>query len=199
MEEKRSFKVWFDEVFWYHYKWPFLLAVFFIAVVIFIAVESAGEPEYDMTVVFIQEGYIAASTLDEFAESFAGIVGDINGDGKANVLVLSIDMSDEEGAEYNQQRALLYFMEEEYVLYILDEYYSALYSSLGYFDTMDAYGIEADETFNTRVLVSEADLFEKRFGSTPFYACINDWTTWNKGKPENTDAAVSLIKALLVL
>lgn len=196
--EKKSFKVWFEEVFWYHYKWPFLLGVFFVALIIFIAIESSGEPEYDITVVFVQDGSIATSVTDEMADFFAEAVGDLNGDGTARAAVYSIDLSNEENGELNQQWAYLYLMDEDVVLFILDDYSSSVYCSAGYFDPLAVYGVEPDETFSTRVQVNDTALFEQvGLDHVEFYACINDWTTVNKGKQENTDAAITAIKAIL--
>ena len=82
MSDKKDFKNWFDNVFWYHYKWWFLGAVFLIALIVFIAVESAGNEDYDMTVIFAQDGDVSEQQAQIVLDAISDSVGDLNGDGR---------------------------------------------------------------------------------------------------------------------
>ena len=56
------------------------------------------------------------------------------------------------------------------------------------------YGIEGDEEYGQRVYIGDSPIMNRINPGIEFYACLADWTTDGKGKPEWTQAGVSVIK-----
>ena len=204
MTEKRSFRNWFENVFWYHYKWYFLAAVFVLAVVIFICIDSPGTENYDMTVVFAQDGDVAESQAAVILNGIADAVGDVNGDGeiKLNYAYINLgESSADDGASgySSTDQLLIYLTGEEYTLFIMDDKVSNECCAAEYFeDALANYGIETPEDDPYRVSISDTGLMkEAGLDTRDYYGLIMDWTTVDKGSQENTDAAVNALKAII--
>lgn len=202
MTEEKGFKHWFENVFWYHYKWWFLCGVFVIALIVFIALESSRNVDYDMTVVFVQENDItqdqAKTVLDAIAES----VGDLDGNGEITLNYASINPGEATTGSVGasmQDRLLLYMTDEDYCLFFLTAAQAESYCALGYFeDALSDYGIETEKDDPLRVYVSDTNAFVSAgLQDGDYYALIIDWTTVGKGSQANTDAAIRAIQALL--
>ncbi len=221
MKEKRKFRDWFENVFWYHYKWWFLIGVFVVAVIVFITVESATMTDYDMTIVFGQSGNVTEEDVADILDTVGDAVGDLNGDGEVHIGFISVPLGDTDtdtssaassGATM-RDRMLLYMSDESYVLYFLEDAYSASYIALGYFeDDLSGYGIDVPADDPYRVYVGDTGLFGKFTEAAQaqlpeesateaegigYYASIIDWTTVGRGSQEATDAAVAALQAIL--
>jgi hypothetical protein len=210
MEQKKDFKYWFENVFWYHYKWWALAAVFVIAMVVFITVESCGQEHYDMTVVFVQDGDISTDQAQSVLDAISGSVGDLDGNGEVKLNYVSINVGDSSenssssgtyGAQTvsNEDRILMYLTDSDNALFFVNEAVSESYCALGYFDdALSDYGISTQEGDPYRVYVSDSDAFENAgMSDYDYYALIIDWTTVGKGSQDRTDAAVNAIKSLV--
>lgn len=203
VREKQSFKYWFENVFWFHYRWAFLGVVFVIALIVFISVESSGNETYDMTLIFAQEGEIAESQARKVMDAVSESIGDLDGDGKVRLNFVSIDL--DAVANTNGQtvslgeRLMLYMVDEENSLFFINGDTSESYCAMGYFDDdLANYGIETGEDDPYRVYVSDSDVFvDAGLQELGYYALIIDWTTVGRGEKERTDAAVAAIKTLL--
>ena len=193
LKDKKGFSYWFTNVFWYHYKWWFLLGVFVAALAVFILIESSGTVKYDFTVVFAQDGNVLEDQAGEILDLVGVSVGDINGDGKVNVRFVSVNLDE------NYDQILVYLTDPEISLFILDGYYSSLYSSLGYFeDKLADYGIESDGDNPFRVYLGDTSVFKKSgLAGSSYYGHIIDWTTVGKGRRDLMDGAVKSLKAFL--
>ena len=204
MTEKRSFRDWFDNVFWYHYKWYFLAAVFVLAVVIFIITDSPGKENYDMTVVFVQSGDVAESQAAAVLDGIADAVGDVNGDGEVKLNYAYVNMgessADKGASGYSPtDQLLVYLTGDEYALFIMDAEISNECCQANYFeDVLADYGIDTPEDDPYRVYLSDTGLMKKAgLDNRDYYGLIMDWTTVGKGSKDNTDAAVNALKAIL--
>lgn len=200
MSDKKDFKNWFDNVFWYHYKWWFLGAVFLIALIVFIAVESAGNEDYDMTVIFAQDGDVSEQQAQIVLDAISDSVGDLNGDGKTLLNYQSVNFSGEVSQGFTMQdRLILYMTDEECALFIIENEASANYCAMGYFeDRLSDYGISTPEDDPYRISLADSSaISDAGLADYDYYAQIIDWTTVNKGSQETTDAAISAINALL--
>ena len=192
--KKKEFQSWFENYFWYHYKWWLLVGVLVIAVIVFIGLEGAGKVEYDMTVVFLQDGELTDVQAHTVLESIAGSVGDLNGDGE-----LRLDYVCASPGE--QDRLMLCLTDEENALFFVTEALSETFCSNGYFeDALSDYGIETPEGDPLRVYVSGSEIFQAAgLQDANYYAHLIDWTTVGKGSREHTDAAIRAIRTLLDL
>ena len=199
MEEtpKKGFGYWFVNVFWYHYGKISILAAILLAAAIWMTVDMLKKEEYDLNVAVVADMAIARADAGALAELFAAAAGDVNGDGKALVNVVTVTMEDEERPEAGRYQALLYLSLPEYTVFLMNERESARYAKEDEtFQLLADYGIETEDESGRRVWVGDKAVV-RNLGDHQFYACRADWTVDGKGDPEMTAAAVRALKALL--
>ena len=194
---KKGFSYWFKNVFWYHYGKLSLLVLFLLAAAIWMTVDMFKKEEYDLNVAVVADDPIARSDASALAELFAAAAGDVNGDGKALVNVVTVALEDEERPETGRYQALLYLSLPEYTIFLMNERESARYAKEDEtFQRLADYGIETEDASGRRVWVGDKAAVQY-LGDHQFYACLADWTVDGKGDPEMTAAAVRALKALL--
>ena len=199
MEEapKKGFVYWFKNVFWYHYGKISLLVLFLAAAAIWMTVDMFKKPEYDLNVAVVSDGAIARDDARALSELFAAAAGDVNGDGKALVNIVTVTLEDEERPESGRYQTLLYLSLPEYTIFLLNERESARYArEEDTFQNLADYGIETGDESGKRIWVGDKAVVQY-LGDHQFYACLADWTVDGKGSPEMTAAAVRALKALL--
>ena len=199
MEEtpKKGFVYWFTNVFWYHYGKLSILILFLGAAAIWMTVDMFKKEEYDLNVAVVSDGAIARSDASALAELFAAAAGDVNGDGKALVNIVTVDLADEERRESAQYQMMLYLSLPEYTVFLMNERESARYvKQEDTFQPLADYGIETADESGRRVWVGDKAAIQY-LGDHEFYACLADWTVDGKGSREMTEAAVRALKALL--
>ena len=194
---KKGFVYWFTNVFWYHYGKISLLVLFLLAAAIWMTVDMLKKEEYDLNVAVVADGAIARSDAKALADLFAAAAGDVNGDGKALVNIVTVTLEDEEQPEAGRYQALLYLSLPEYTLFLMNEAESARYVKEDEtFQILADYGIETEDSSGRRVWVGDKEVM-RSLGDHEFYASLSDWTVDGKGSPEMTAAAVRALKALL--
>lgn len=199
MEEtpKKGFVYWFINVFWYHYGKLSILVVFLAAAAIWMTVEALKKEKYDLNVAVVSDVAIARSDASALSELFAEAAGDVNGDGKALVNIVTVTMKDEESPETGRYQALLYLSLPEYTIFLMNEEESARYVKEDEtFQLLADYGIATEDESGRRIWVGDKAVI-RDLGDHQFYACLADWTVDGKGSPEMTAAAVRALKALL--
>lgn len=199
MEEapKKGFVYWFKNVFWYHYGKISLLVLFLAAAAIWMTVDMFKKPEYDLNVAVVSDGAIARDDARALSELFAAAAGDVNGDGKALVNIVTVTLEDEERPESGRYQTLLYLSLPEYTVFLMNERESARYArEEDTFQNLADYGIETEDESGKRIWVGDKAVVQY-LGDHQFYACLADWTVDGKGSPEMTAAAVRALKALL--
>ena len=194
---KKGFGYWFKNVFWYHYGKLSILVLFLLAAAVWMTVEAFKKPVYDLNVAVVADEVIARSDADELAQLLAAAAGDVNGDGKALVNVVTVALDDEEHPESGRYQALLYLSLPEYTIFLMNERESARYvKEEGTFQPLADYGIETPDESGRRIWVGDKAVL-RYLGDHAFYACLADWTVDGKGSQEMTAAAVRALKALL--
>ncbi len=199
MEEtpKKGFVYWFINVFWYHYGKLSILVVFLAAAAIWMTLEALKKVEYDLNVAVVTDEAIARDEAAALSALFAAAAGDVNGDGKALVNIVTVAMEDEERPEAGRYQALLYLSLPEYTIFLMNERESARYvKEEDTFQPLADYGIETDDESGRRVWVGDKEALQY-LGDHQFYACLADWTVSGKGSAEMTAAAVRALQALL--
>lgn len=216
MEKKaRKFsKEWFENIFWYHYKWHFLIGVFVLAVTVFITAESLATAEDDFTVIIGSTQYtVADKDVEQLLEVVGQSVGDLNGDGKVNIGCLAVNMSDsyddpsggfagvqsQFAGESSYTRMMLYLSQEENSLFLLDKELADQFCAIEFFeDELSDYGITPDADNPYRVDLGQSGVIKgSALEKCGLYGLIIDWTTVGKGSQEVTDAGVKALKAIL--
>lgn len=193
---KQGFQHWFINVFWYHYGKLAIAAVIVLGVVIWLTLDVLQKVEYDLNVAIVLESGLARADTDKLGALLGEAAGDVNGDGKVNVNIVTVNLSDPENLEGSQYQMLLYMALPEYTIFILNDYYSSLYGEKDEtFQELAPYGIETDDESGRRLWVGDKAIL-RELGEYEYYACLSDWTVDGKGSAEMTAAAVRALKAL---
>lgn len=183
-----------------------------ILVLIFIAIEInllfLQSNTFD--IVFAFEGAISEDTKESFANFLESAIKSDYPEGKFRLDIkwISYDLKDPESL--NALSILL--AQSDYSLYILSdqpqelegmegesrfEGLSSLYCSKGWFDPLEAYGLQPDEKYDSRALVNK-NLLLSEFGmeGIDFYVSLIDWYRAGSGKEQDLLYAISAVKHL---
>ena len=194
---RKDFKYWFKNVFWFHYGKIAIAVVIAVAVAIWLTVDALKKEEYDLNVAIVTEDGLAQSDTKKLAELLGEAAGDVNGDGKRLVNIMTVNLGDIQNLETSQYQMLLYMSLPEYTIFIMNDHYSAIYGQKdGTFQPLADYGIETTDELPTRIDLSEKAIL-KSLGEREYFASLSDWTVDGKGSKEMTDAAVRALKALI--
>ena len=198
--ENGGFKHWFVNVFWYHYKWPVLVAVVALGVIGFITFDSLRQERYDTTVVIATDYSVQQEDLEALDAVLKPVVGDLDGNGTVNICYALLYLGNTELGRQNQERVLLYMTQEDVALYLMSEDVSDAYTNpdLEYFtDPVDQYGLTPDPANPVRVDLSGSKTLAK-CGMEHIYLSIMDFTTVSGSDTaaETVEAAVAMAHAL---
>ena len=118
---------WLDN-FWYHYKWPTIIAAFFIAVFAICIAQAVTRSEYDMYVRYVGNAVITETQYKDMESSLEKTGGDVNGDGEsaANFAQVPYVSADEENPYKNDINAgaretMTGMIVQPYYIYIMDK------------------------------------------------------------------------------
>ena len=200
--EGGGFKHWFVNVFWFHYRWPLLVACVILGIVGFITWDSLRQTRYDTTVVIAADYYVDPEALDALDEVLKPVVGDLDGNGRVNISyqVLYVNDNTEVGRQ-NEQRMYLYMTQEDVGLYLMSENISDAYTNplLEYFtDELDQYELDSDPENPVRLSLAGNKVLEA-CGMEDMYLSIMDYTS-DSGRSSARharDTAVAMAKALV--
>ena len=201
IQENGGFQHWFVNVFWYHYKWPLLIGVVVLGIIVFITVDSLRKERYDTTVVIATDYYVDDAQLDDLDEVLKPVVGDLDGNGKVNINYAVLFVGNTEVGRQNQERMYLYMSQEDVGLYLMSQNVSDAYTNpeLEYFtDSLADLGLPCDEDKPVRLSLKDNPVLAE-CGMEDMYLSIMDYTTVKgDSTARNTrDAAVSMAQALI--
>ena len=112
--------------FWYHYKVHTIIAVFLIAVISFITINSLTKEKYDISIMYFAYSPAAPVQIEKAEEYFEQFADDVNGDGKVNVKFLDCSFNSEladmkyRHASLSKVQSVL-SVDSETVLYLVDK------------------------------------------------------------------------------
>ena len=124
-EKPKGFKKKIEN-FWYHYKIPALLGLFFLGSALFLGIDVVKTKNPDMVVTYVSEKYGDESQFRRIEPEFYDILGDINGDGKTKVnyrLILMREKSFFNGGMDIEQSYNYSFLDKNVRLYFLEDAY----------------------------------------------------------------------------
>lgn len=78
------------ENFWYHYKWPFLIGLFCLVVLIVCLVQCSRRQDYDVYILYAGPTSLSQQDIEDLKVSIEPYVEDYNGDGKITVVVRNL-------------------------------------------------------------------------------------------------------------
>lgn len=196
--ENGGFQHWFVNVFWYHYRWPLLIAVVVLGIVAFITVDSLGRERYDSTVVIATDYFVDDADLVQLEKLFESVTEDYDGNGRVRVQLVNVFCGNTEVGRENQERMYLYMCQEDISLFLMSEDLAVAFTNpqLEYFvDALEDYGLPCDEDSEVRLSLAGNKLLAQ-CGMKDIHMAIMD----HGGGQEAGNAregAVAMAKALL--
>ena len=182
----------FFENLWYHYKSYIIVFGLLFVVGIIILVNLLGRVEPDLKVIVFTESALYESDVSAMEKAFSEKIGDVNGDGKKEVVVKSIyygsdvntTLYEQLTIEMNQGSAAVVLCEEKGIRTLL-KYDRALIDLSPYFD---------ETCYDGRgVRLSTADMLETEFKYIPRTFVVLVRNTADK----SLDAALDYLKTLV--
>ena len=122
---KKALK-WLDN-FWYHYKWPTIIAAFFITVFAICIAQMVTRSEYDMYVRYVGNAVITETQYNDMENSLEKTGGDVNGDGESIANFAQVPyVSDDDNPYKNDINAdaretMTGMIVQPYYIYIMDK------------------------------------------------------------------------------
>lgn len=196
-----GFKHWFVNSFWFHSKWRLLVVVGVIALLAFIIVESVGSVKYDAYVVVGTDRGMTPEAMMPLQTFLEDALGDVNGDGETHVHLELLNFSDDSFASQNQERFYLCATEPEYVIYLLNDERSLMYtySDMEYFQPLKDYGIEPDADNPLRRSLADSEVLQQLTLADDIYLCISDFgaVTRDELDLQRTQDCLRMARALI--
>ena len=196
--ENGGFKHWFVNVFWYHYRWPLLIAVVIVGIVGFITWDALRQERYDTTVVLATDYYVDDENLTALEELFEGCTEDYDGNGKVNVCVINLFVGNTEVGRQNQERMYLYMTQDDVALFLMSEDVAEAYTNpqLEYFvDPLEDYDLPCDEDNEVCYTLTGNSLLES-CGITSVAAALMDHGAGSEAR-NAVEAACAMLNALI--
>jgi hypothetical protein len=120
---------WLTNMFWYHYKWYFIIGVFALSLLIMSVVSFVKNVDYDWTVIYAHIGAGGSDKTAEIKDSFETNGSDITGNGKIQIAVTEA-LFDKQKGYYSLSGELT---NSDNIIFVMDDAVIKLYQSLGYF------------------------------------------------------------------
>jgi hypothetical protein len=201
IQENGGFRHWFVNVFWFHYRWPLLIGVVVLGIIVFITIDSLRKERYDATVVIATDYYVDEEALDSLDAVLKPVVKDVDGNGKVNIEYVVLYVGDTEVGRQNQERMYLYMTQDEVSLYLMSDDISSAYTNpeLEYFtDDLSEYDLPYDEQNPIRADLSGNPVLTA-CGMEDIYLSIMDWTTIEGGSTakNSLENALAMANALI--
>lgn len=131
-----GFEDWLTNMFWFHYKWYFIVGVFLLTILVLSVVSFVKNVDYDWTVVYAHEGEVSSEAAKTLTKAFEAVCTDENENGKVQVKLSEVELKDKTGS-YSLYGEL---GSSEKILFVMDQATMELYGSLGYFTDLKYIG-----------------------------------------------------------
>ena len=196
--EKKGFGYWFKNIFWYHYGKLSIVVLFLVVTAVWFTVDALKKEKYDLNVAIIVDRAVARSDAQALSELLASAAGDVDGNGKSLVNVVTVNLGTEDNREETRYQQLLYLSLPEYTIFLMNDAESARYAGKeDTFQPLADYGIDTTDETGRRIFVGDLAIVRGLCGED-CYACLADWTVDGKGSAAMTEASVRALKALLM-
>lgn len=200
IQDQGGFKYWFVNVFWFHYKWPVLVCVVILGIIVFITIDSLRQERYDTTVVIATDYSVQEEDLAALDEVLKPVVPDLDGNGRVKICYAILYVGNTELGRQNQERMYLYMTQEDVGLYLMSGEVSDAYTDpeLEYFtDEVAQYGLKPDPDNPVRTSLANNQILAE-CGMENIYLSIMDYTTVSGSDTasQTLDAAVAMALAL---
>ena len=112
--------------FWYHYKWPTIVALFIITVAVVVIVQAATKTRADYTVCVVAQQELSFQATERLKAEFTAVGRDRNGDGKVVVQVQALNIALTPGGtavNAGRQTVMAHIVARDVYLFALDPSY----------------------------------------------------------------------------
>ncbi len=133
MSRFERFEYWLTNIFWFHYKWYFLLGIFVLTFLVLTAFQALTTVNYDRTVVYAHMGTVNQQKTEEVRTYVQDVADAFTGGKEKLVDVFEIAGSDE-ASKNGQRNIYAAFTSSDYALMLIDKPFLDLYSAMGYFE-----------------------------------------------------------------
>ena len=116
-----GFSHWFQNVFWYHYKWYFLGSLFIAVLAVFFVVTIASSSAPDFSYILALEGVEGSLPLDDWDIPAAQRLADLDGDGKVTIGSRMLGLTDSQMGMASHVVFTAELMSGDCLLMVLDE------------------------------------------------------------------------------
>lgn len=200
-----KFRHWFQNVFWYHYKWHVLIGglALFLAIAFLHDVLTNVEPDFQL--IIASENALADEQMSEINQTVQAAAGDLNGDGKtlSYAVVINLDESSQMGYASTMKLSTL-LSDDSIVLYIMDQATADNYRPKGLFEPLENLGLTGTDGDEYYIRVDALPVFSRAGFSavsdemdTSYYACLRRVADISDPKTQKSYAAAK--KALSAL
>ena len=121
---------WLENVFWYHYKWYYMLGVFAAVLIVASVISFIAKVEWDWTVQYVHAGPADPAACSALKKTFTAVGTDESGNGRVQVRVLEHGDTGDPG----RKDLLGLLRQSDNIIYVLDESTLTLYRELGWFE-----------------------------------------------------------------
>ena len=117
---------WLDN-YWYHYKWPTIIAAFFITVFAICIAQMVTRESYDMYVRYVGNAVITETQYNDIQNSLEAVGGDVNGDGEKVANFAQVPYVSDDDNPYkndinaNARETMTGMIVQPYYIYIMDK------------------------------------------------------------------------------
>ena len=161
-----KFKKWLDN-FWYHYKWPVIIAAFFITISAVCISQMVSKEHYDMYIRYVGDQSITDTQYQDIKRAFQKKGLDANDDGEVVVCFEQVAyISDPDNIMINEinslaKETLSVLVSQQYYIYLMDTTAYELYKDSGAFE-------EIGKIFDHDISDIAYDEYAIRFSETEF-------------------------------
>jgi hypothetical protein len=193
----RGFRYWFQNHFWFHYRLPAIAGVVGAVLLGFFLYDAATSVRPDFSYAVAGDGYTEAELLEGFTALCAEAAGDLNGDGQTEILPQVLIMDDSEYGMANRQKFAVLMVDDEVLLYILDEPAAAqMREQAEAFVDLSAYSLPAEPDAPFLLRVDGYPAFQDALAPGPHYALVRRVSDGQQDVSARRDAAVASLRLL---
>ncbi len=178
MKMKR-FLHWFQNSFWFHYKWHTLGALFVGVLVILFVIDMVNKENPDFSYIVAFEGYALPDLLTGIDRSAEEVLSDINGDGKVIVSGEALGLDDSQMGVASRVKFTTMLVDANNLVFILDTpTMNMLAREENAFVPLDTLGLPVDDGNPSFLRVDQTPAFQALglTGDFPLYLCLKQLT-----------------------
>ncbi len=164
---------WFTNVYWYHFKKITILGLFGVILLIVLICDIINKPNDDTGVIIAGDNYVSLEQERGIVGYIESVIDDANGDGEISVAYQTLctsaadsDLEDgdrksaeqyDEFVQANQNKLLISFADDQFLLYIMDKVHMEKYIESGALEPLETFGVSSENPYY--LPVGESSLF----------------------------------------